>query len=245
MIIGSELIFPDNLSSTNLYAAALLKKGKLREGTIVRTNFQTSGRGQMGNSWESETGKNLLISVILYPASIKADQQFILSKVVSLGICDFISSFLPEVFIKWPNDIYVSNDKIAGILIENSLIGNEIESCIAGIGLNINQEHFVSGAPNPTSLKILTGKEYDLDECLNSLAIALDIRYKQLLLGNIDEIDRDYISSLYRNSQWYNFSDCMGVFEGRITGVASTGRLQLEDRKGRIREYGFKDVDFL
>jgi BirA family transcriptional regulator, biotin operon repressor / biotin---[acetyl-CoA-carboxylase] ligase len=244
MIIGSGLIFSENLSSTNLHAAALLKHGNPAEGTIVHTNFQTAGKGQMGNSWESEDGKNLLISIILYPVFIKADQQFVLSEVVSLGITDFLSSFLPDVFIKWPNDIYFFNDKIAGILIENSIMQDEIESSIAGIGLNINQERFVSGAPNPTSLRILTGKNHDLSECLKSLAAAIDKRYKQLLKGENSVIDKEYITSMYRYGSWNKYSDDKGLFEGRITGVTPSGKLLVEDRKGKIREYGFKEVDF-
>jgi BirA family transcriptional regulator, biotin operon repressor / biotin---[acetyl-CoA-carboxylase] ligase len=245
MNIGSEIIFSENLSSTNSYAALLLSKNKLREGTVIQTNFQAEGRGQMGNSWESERDKNLLISIILYPNSIRADKQFILSKVISLGIRDFLSGFISEVFIKWPNDIYVLNDKIAGILIENSIIGNNIESTIAGIGLNINQERFVSGAPNPTSLKKLTCQEYDLGECLATLVKSLDKRYKQLLNENLALIDKDYISSLYRYNRWSTYRDSNGVFEARISDVSETGVLQLEDRKGKRFEYSFKEVDFL
>jgi BirA family biotin operon repressor/biotin-[acetyl-CoA-carboxylase] ligase len=245
MIIGSDIIFSENLSSTNSHAAFLLSKNKLREGTIIQTNFQTAGRGQMGNSWESEIDKNLLISVILYPNSIGADKQFILSKVISLGIRDFLSGFISEVFIKWPNDIYVLNDKIAGILIENSIIDNKIESTIAGIGLNINQEHFVSGAPNPTSLKKLTYQEHELGECLTTLAKSLDNRYKQLLNENWPLIDKDYISSLYRYNRWSEYRDSNGVFEARLSDVSETGVLQLEDRKGRRFEYDFKEVDFI
>jgi BirA family transcriptional regulator, biotin operon repressor / biotin---[acetyl-CoA-carboxylase] ligase len=245
MIIGSNIIFRENLSSSNSYAATHLKKSSLQEGTIIRTNFQTAGRGQTGNTWESEDGKNLLISLILYPFMIKPSDQFIISKMISLGICDYLRQHTASISIKWPNDIYVNNDKIAGILIEATIIRNEIEYIIAGIGLNINQKIFRSGAPNPVSLRMITGKSYNVDECLNNLASYLDKRYKQLLRRRWSEIDSEYLSNLYKAGQWCNYRDENGSFEGKIISLSSSGRLQIEDRSGRINEYGFKEVDFL
>jgi BirA family biotin operon repressor/biotin-[acetyl-CoA-carboxylase] ligase len=215
------------------------------EGTIIYTGFQTAGRGQGNNRWESEKDKNLLLSIILFPSVIRAERQFLISKVISLGICDFLRNYVFEVTIKWPNDIYVRNEKIAGILIENSIIRNEIDHTIAGIGININQQHFPRHLPNPTSLKILTGKEYDLEQCLNELAAKLDARYKQLLYNRMGRIDEDYKTSLYRFGQFTEFSDNRGVFEGKIISVTDIGRIQIEDRRGRIYEYGFNEVDFL
>jgi BirA family transcriptional regulator, biotin operon repressor / biotin---[acetyl-CoA-carboxylase] ligase len=245
MIIGSKYIFRENLSSTNTYAAVLYKSEPVQEGTIVYTNFQTAGRGQGGNSWESENGKNLLFSVMLYPLMIKPTDQFIISKSISLGICDFLRQHTDNVSIKWPNDIYVNNDKIAGILIEASIIRNAIESVIAGIGLNINQKIFRSGAPNPVSLGMITGINYNIEECLKNLAYNLDRRYKQLLQGKISEIDSEYIKYMYRFEQWCEYSDSNGLFEGRIIAVNANGRLQIEDRRGRIYEYAFKEVEFM
>ncbi len=245
MIIGSNRIFCANLSSTNSHATALLKKRELPEGTIIYTNYQTSGRGQKGNTWESEDGKNLLISIILYPFMVKPEEQFIISKVISLGICDFLKRHINNVLIKWPNDIYVNDDKIAGILIENSIIQNEIENVVAGIGLNINQVKFNSHTPNPVSLSLLTGVNYDLDECLAGLAANLDKRYKQLLNDNRSQIDNDYISHLYRFNKWSIFKDVYGTFKGRIVTVTDTGHLQVQTRNGAAREYMFKEVDFI
>ena len=126
--------------------ADLLKKKKLLKGTIVYTNYQSAGQGQSGNKWESEDGKNLLISIVLFPSFIKPADQFHISMTISLGICDFLKRYIPGCSIKWPNDIYVNNDKIAGILIENFILGNKIENTIAGIGLNINQDKFSGDA---------------------------------------------------------------------------------------------------
>ncbi|MCX6329107.1 MAG: biotin--[acetyl-CoA-carboxylase] ligase, partial [Bacteroidia bacterium] len=166
MIIGSILNFYKNLSSTNDQASLLLKTESPPEGTVIYTDSQSAGRGQKDNKWESDEGKNLLISIILYPKSIAPENQFYISMAVSLGICDFIDSFFPGSKIKWPNDIYIKNDKIAGILIENSILGETIENSVAGIGININQEKFSDVVPNPVSIKMVTGNEYDRVICL-------------------------------------------------------------------------------
>jgi BirA family biotin operon repressor/biotin-[acetyl-CoA-carboxylase] ligase len=245
MIIGSKKILIEKLSSTNLYASNMVRKGIVQEGTVIYTNYQTAGRGQAGNSWESQYGKNLLFSIILYPHTVKADDQFIISKAITLGIRDYLFSFTGNISIKWPNDIYVKDDKIAGILIENAIIKNEIEYSIIGIGVNINQERFPAAILNPTSLKILTGTSYKPEDCLNELVKALDIRYKQILNGKIAGIDSDYINSLYRYNEWTEFKDSDGVFEGKIIAVTGSGRLQIEDRRSRIYEFGFREVDFL
>ncbi len=245
MIIGSRKVFFERLSSTNSHAAAMLRKSRVPEGTVVYTGYQTAGKGQAGNKWESEENKNLLLSVILYPSLIRADRQFLISKVISLGVSDFVKSHVSDVTIKWPNDIYAGNEKIAGILIENSIIRNEIDHTIAGIGININQEHFPRHLPNPTSLKLITGVEYDLEKCLNELIAKLDARYKLLLYSRTARIDEDYKSSLYRFGQFTEFKDNRGVFEGKIRSVTDLGRIQIEDRRGRIYEYGLNEVDFL
>ena len=245
MIIGSKLFFFENLQSTNTHAANLLKNDDLPEGTIVYTNFQLAGRGQMGNRWESEDGKNLLISIVLFPSMINPTNQFLISMAISLGICDFIKRCSPVCAIKWPNDIYVNNDKIAGILIKNSIMGDQIENTIAGIGLNINQDKFISDAPNPVSLSLITGMSYDLTCCLNQLASDLDIRYKQLISESYARIKHEYVSQLYRLNEWCNFKDMNGIYTGRILSVTDSGRLKIERRDGNISEYSFKEIDFI
>lgn len=245
MIIGTKYIFHESLTSTNSYAASLLKNETVQEGTVVYTDFQTAGRGQTDNTWESEKGKNLLFSLILSPSTIRPEEQFIISKTISLGICDWLTEFIPGVSIKWPNDIYANNDKIAGILIESSIIRNEIESMIIGIGLNLNQQKFKSNAPNPVSLSIITGKEYDREECLMGLAKCLDTRYTQLLAEGRDAIDIEYAVRLYRSGKWFNYRDSKGEFSGKIISLNQEGRLLIEDRSGKIRKYDFKEVEFL
>ncbi len=245
MIIGSNIIFCENLPSTNTYAADILREKEVQEGTIIQTNFQSAGRGQMGNRWESEKDKNLLISIILFPGMINPADQFIISMAVSLGIFDFLQKTVPALSIKWPNDIYVGNDKIAGILIENSVMGQQIENSVVGIGMNINQVVFRSDAPNPVSLKMLTGSEYNLSECLIQLASDLDKRYKQLLSEQFDILRSEYVSKLYRLNEWSSFHGPDGLFDGRILTVRDNGRLVIERKAGSHSEFSFKEISFI
>ena len=245
MIIGSNILFFKDLPSTNSHAALLLIQNSLAEGTIIHTNYQSAGKGYAGNKWESEEGKNLLISIVLYPSFVKPSDQFCISMAVSLGICDFIGRFIPDCSIKWPNDIYINNDKIAGVLIENTIIADHIEYAIAGIGLNINQEKFTSLAPNPVSLRQITSKTYDLPACLGELTKDLDIRYKQLIAGNAESVRKEYISKLYRLNEWSQFKDVNGVFLGRIVTLGEYGTLMIENQFLEIRGYAFKEVEFI
>jgi BirA family transcriptional regulator, biotin operon repressor / biotin---[acetyl-CoA-carboxylase] ligase len=245
MIIGSKVYFYDRLTSTNSEAVRLLKEAGLQEGAVISAAYQSAGRGQKDKNWESEINKNLLISIILFPVNIGPDLQFLISMAISLGICDFLRRHLPDSTIKWPNDIYVNSDKIAGVLIENSILGSSIEYSIAGIGLNINQDKFFGNAPNPVSLKMITGIEYNIQSCLKQLTFDLDKRYKQLLSENWSQIRTDFTSQLYRIGMWHKYSDSDGIFTGRIEAVSDDGTLTISRRNGLVKSYGFKDVVFI
>jgi BirA family biotin operon repressor/biotin-[acetyl-CoA-carboxylase] ligase len=245
MIIGSKLFFFENLTSTNTRAFKLLKNGFVTEGAIIYTNYQSAGRGQKGNRWESEDGKNLLISIVLLPERIDPSDQFLISMTISLGICDFLKRYIPVCSIKWPNDIYVNNDKIAGILIENTILGDKIETSIAGIGLNINQKLFSNDLPNPVSLGLLTGTIFTLTNCLIQLASDIDKRYQKLNSGNFSGIRHDYVNHLFRLGEWNSFRDLSGIFSGRILSVTENGMLQIERRTSTINEYSFKEVEYI
>ena len=242
MTIGSNIIFREKLDSTNIFASSILKTDAPHEGTVISAGVQTAGKGQMGASWESEDRKNLLISIVLYPKKIKITDQFLISMAISLGVFDFISNYTKGCKIKWPNDIYVFDGKIAGILIENSVMNNVIVDCIAGIGLNINQEKFVSSAPNPTSLKLITHSDFEINDCLNELCQRLDKRYKRLTSGSYDEIIDDYNMNLYRLNTWSPFSDAQGNFTGRILSVKRSGIITIESDDNKLKEYSFKEV---
>jgi BirA family biotin operon repressor/biotin-[acetyl-CoA-carboxylase] ligase len=245
MIIGSKIKFFENLPSTNTYAIGLLKENRLSEGTIIQTNFQSAGRGYSSNKWESEDSKNLLISIVLYPTFINAENQFSISMAISLGICDFLEQFIPACTIKWPNDIYVKNDKIAGILIESSIAGEIIEYTIAGIGLNINQTEFSKNIPNPTSLSMITGVNYNIQEILKRLALTIDKRYKELISGETVRIKNEYVLKLYRLNEWSDFKDEEGLFKGRLLSVNDEGKLIIERMDNITSDYAFKEIEFI
>jgi BirA family biotin operon repressor/biotin-[acetyl-CoA-carboxylase] ligase len=245
MSIGSKIVHCPVLPSTNTYAAEMLRSGRPVQGTVIQTNYQSAGRGHGSATWESEEGKNLLISIILYPARLSPSDQFLLSMAVSLGICDFLERYTTVISIKWPNDIYVKNDKIAGILIESSLMGERIEYSIAGIGLNINQEEFLTDAPNPVSLGMITGNTYDLAECLSQLLSDIDTRYQALEGDEAELLITDYHSRLYMFNRMIRLSDAGGIFRGRITGVTRSGSLLVEREEGKMIEYSFKEVEYI
>src|ERR1035437_2026424 len=161
--------FIQETASTNELLWKMLRENTLAEGFVVRTDFQTSGKGQIGNLWESESGKNLLFSMALFPQKIRPDQQFLISQLVSVSIKKALDEYVDNITVKWPNDIYWKDKKLAGILIENSLQGNKIKTVVIGIGLNVNQKEFRSNAPNPVSLLQITHKRINRKQLLQQI----------------------------------------------------------------------------
>jgi BirA family transcriptional regulator, biotin operon repressor / biotin---[acetyl-CoA-carboxylase] ligase len=244
-MIGKRIIKLEHVDSTNNYTSKLAANNNTDEGTVVCTSFQTDGRGQVKNSWESQPYKNILISILFRPTFLPVHHQFLLSKVVALGVTDLLSLFVEGVKVKWPNDIYVGDRKIAGILIENSIMGYTIGSSVAGIGININQAEFLSDAPNPISLYQLLKSELDLDELISLLCKLIDAWYAKLKQGEIDAVNQAYLNALYRFGEESIYSDIDGKFRGTITGVNEIGQLQISLIEGKIRTYHFKEVTFL
>ncbi|GET32134.1 biotin--[acetyl-CoA-carboxylase] ligase [Prolixibacter bellariivorans] len=231
--------------STNNYASRQLMTKRLPEGIVYSTSAQEKGRGQVNQHWESEPGKNITMSVVLYPEFVPILSQFLISKAVALAVHDFVSAYVPDAHIKWPNDIYVEKKKIAGTLIENSLRGGVISSSIVGIGLNINQRLFVSDAPNPVSLSLLTDQQFDLDDCMEELCDRLDDWYMQLKTGEIQKINEAYERRLFRMDEWAPYRAGEEEFEGKITGVDEIGRLVIEKRDGTKQQFHLKEVEFM
>lgn len=242
---NKNLIFLTEVESTNNYANQLVLSKAAVEGTVVLAQHQKKGRGQQGNSWESETGKNLLASIILYPNFLPAARQFYLSKITSLALAGFLKTEASEVFIKWPNDIYIQNKKVAGILIENAVKGQYLSSSIIGIGLNLNQEKFISDAPNPISLKQVTGKEYNTEKVAETLADEIRKWVHKLKENRFNEIDSTYFNLLFRVNEWAVFAKHGSQFEAKITGIGEFGQLILQERNGNSTEYMFKEVEFV
>ncbi len=231
--------------STNRYLREINGQEKLPEGSIVVAGYQTAGRGQTGNSWESEPDENLLFSIVLFPDCIPANRQFLISQIASLAVKRTLDNYTSGITVKWPNDIYRNEKKICGMLIENDLSGTSIYSSIIGIGININQSGFRSQAPNPVSLKQITGKTYNLEKILEVFRNHFYTLYLSLLKEEHDEIRKAYMDALYRKEGFHSFSDEKGCFEARIYAIEDTGHLLLEDNSGAIRRYAFKEVTFL
>lgn len=231
--------------STNNYANRLIDEGKAVNGSFVLTQYQNNGRGQRGNTWESAPGENLLASFVFFPAFLSPAKQFYISKITSLALVDLLRENIYNVTVKWPNDIYVGTSKIAGILIETSILGNQFHSAVAGIGLNLNQEKFSDELPNPVSLKLLTGKSSDVMETAFKLRGILMNWYKKLEAGQMSEIDSAYHKNLFRISEWALFQKNEMRFEARILGTGEYGQLILEDRSGIQSSYMFKEIEFV
>ena len=238
-------IYIDETCSTNSYLAELCNNGEMTELTCVYTAFQSRGRGQRGNSWESENGKNLLMSFVMYPHFVEINKQFILAEITALAIKDVLSAYTEGISIKWPNDIYWHDKKICGTLTENDLTGSLISRCISGSGINLNQTVFRSDAPNPISLSQITGKEYNIEKVLQELMERIAYYYAQLKEGRNEEIRKTYKAVLYRRKGYYEYRDANGDFEAQFVDVEPIGRLVLEDRDGNTRKYMFKEVEFV
>ena len=239
------LIHVSETNSTNNYLQTLCNQQQIEEFTTVIADFQTSGKGQRGNSWESEKGKNLLFSVVLFPKFLEARHQFLISQIISLAIKEELDVYTSGISIKWPNDIYWNEKKICGMLIENDWMGNYVSQSIAGIGININQEVFYSSAPNPVSLLQITGKHHNISEILGNILLRIQRFYELLRKNETDFIASHYEKSLFRNEGFHPFKDKDGEFSARIIRVESDGKLILEDNLLIKRGYMFKEVEYL
>lgn len=233
------------LDSTNNRLRQLLEKSELPEGFVIRAGFQNTGKGLGSNTWESEEGKNLTFSLLLRPTFLKAEEVFLLSKTVSLGIIDGLNHIKEGFTIKWPNDIYYQNKKLAGILIENQIMGSFLKHSILGIGININQEYFTSNAPNPVSLKQIIPRTFDLKECLDLILNQIAFWYNILSEGHYEQINQKYFSQLFRGNTYHDFKTPDEVFHAKIIGVNNDGCLLLRTISGDIRNYYMKEVEFV
>lgn len=233
-------------NSTSSYLRILQQERRQPEGCVVVADSQTAGRGQMGNSWEAENGKNLTFSVLFYPSHVCVSESFILSQAVSLAVVETFEVFGEDFRIKWPNDIYWREKKIGGILIENDLNGKFLDTSIVGIGLNINQEKFVSNAPNPVSLNQITGQEYPLPAWLDDVCCRIMQRYEQTrTTEGQKEIECRYMGKLFRREGFFPFRDKGGIFNARIERIEPSGHLVLKRDDGTTSVYAFKEVEFL
>lgn len=244
-----------NIESTNSYLQNLLDRGEEITDNIVVADFQTSGKGQGKNVWHSEEGKNLLFSIALDMSFLKAEDQFLLTQMVSVAVIDVLKKYLPEenLFIKWPNDIYFNDKKIAGVLIKNEIKGMMMGTSIIGIGLNVNQTDFDESLPNPISMKIITGKDYDLEKILLEVTESLSHRVtkcqsqsqSQSQCQRQSPIANSYINHLYRYKQWAFYEHEGRLKEMMIIGYDRFGRLMLKEKNNREVICDLKEITFV
>ena len=231
--------------STNSFLHEQLMSEKLPEGSVVTADYQTKGRGQRGSSWQSEAGKNLLMSIVVYPDFLKASEAFVLSKCIALATCDLLADYSNQVRIKWPNDILIEGKKVAGILIENILRGADIYATIAGIGINFNQQVFEVGLNSATSVFINSGVKADTQINAVKLHENIEVYYKMLQQKKIEEIDRLYLTHLYKLNETALFKDADGPFQGKIKGLSPMGLLIVERENGEKHLYDVKEISLV
>ena len=259
-------MFLTECDSTNTRLKQLIAESQeSRVESYLYTDYQTAGRGQTGNGWESERGKNLLCSILVESQKSKVESLFNLNAAVSVAVYRVIQSILCQqsglsakrsiskaVSIKWPNDIYWRDKKVAGILIENAIVGSEMKYSIAGIGLNVNQTEFRSDAPNPISLKQITGREFDIHALMERL-------YKEVQKALDEDVWAEYKAKLYRKEGYWPFverevdstptmnakHEAEGQFLARIEDVLPTGEIVLKDQQGTQRVYHFKQIRYI
>jgi BirA family transcriptional regulator, biotin operon repressor / biotin---[acetyl-CoA-carboxylase] ligase len=245
LYIGKNIIELDVVDSTNNYASDLVTKNAALEGTVVVAHHQGSGKGQRGNVWLSEPGKNLTFSLILKPKKVTPSEAFVISKIVSLAICKYLETVVEEdVFIKWPNDIYVGGKKICGILIENQFKGKKFETSIIGIGLNVNQSNF-QNLPRVTSLILELKKELVLRSVLDDLLKSIEVCYLRFQREGVSMIHEEYLTNLLFVDEMRRYKTLKGQITGKIVNVLSNGKLEIETKDGQLFNFDIKELEFV
>lgn len=242
------LILPEAESTNNVLMGLAKADSSLPELYCVVALNQTAGRGQRGNSWLVSPGQNLTYSVLIRLESVSASAQYVVSELVAVTVVTALRSYLgrdkDKLQIKWPNDIYFGDKKLAGILIEHSITGAKIDYSVAGIGLNVNETDFHEDLPNPISLRQITGEKYELKNVHALLMANLSERIEEVMLGHYSKIHKEYMSMLYRRDGVHTYHDEHGTFFATIEDVLPSGHLVLRTEEGERREYAFKEVVF-
>ena len=235
----------NQIDSTNAYLQRQQSEGDIRNW-VVSADEQTAGKGMGNNGWESEVGKNLTFSLAVDMGFLPAERQFLLSEAVPLGIIEVLDTLLPveKLSIKWPNDIFYENRKLAGILINSTIKANMMDVSIIGIGLNVNQMNFQDWPTHPISMRMITGKDYDLQPLMEQIAERLLIKVKQLQ-SDPEAIEREYLNRLFRYRIWAEYEVDGKVLRLFMTGIDPFGRLQLVDEQQQLHQYEIKQIKFV
>jgi len=244
LFLGKKVIFLTDCHSTNDELALLIKKDGWTEGMVIYTSHQKKGKGQRGNVWLDEDGKNVLMSVLVKPTYLLVSEQHLLNVVIGLSVIRSVARYLDErrLKLKWPNDVLVNDKKICGILIENTVKGNKLENSIVGVGLNLNQKAF--GSLNVTSLILEIDKVVDREEFIESLLVDIEYFLLKLKNGQQSSLLQLYHEKLYLKGETSLYSDEDGEFSGMILGIDNTGKL-IVSKEGSLRYYGIKEIKFL
>ena len=235
----------EQIDSTNAFLQKQQSECDIRNW-VVSADEQTAGKGMGSNSWESEVEKNLTFSLAADMSFLPAERQFLLSEAVPLGIVEVLNKLLPveKLSIKWPNDIYYRNRKLAGILINSTIKANMMGISIIGIGLNVNQMHFQDWPTHPISMKMITGKNYELRPLLEQLAEHIIIKVEQLK-SDPTTIEQDYLKRLFRYRTWADYEVGGKVLRLFMTGIDPFGRLQLVDEQQTLYTFDIKEIKFV
>ena len=242
----TKFIHLHHTDSTNTFLSRYADGGEA-DIVVATADYQTAGRGQGNNTWESEEGKNLLFSLLIRPTMVEAAEQFVLSMAGALALRDAIveATGATDISLKWPNDVYWRDYKVSGTLIETSVSGKRVKRCIFGTGINVNQRRFLSDAPNPLSLCAITGAELSVEALLRSVVEHFKHYYRLVADHDYGRIASAYRAALYRRTGRHRYADKDGEFTATISNVALDGTLTLSLDDGRLRRYAFKEVKFI
>lgn len=247
LFVGQNLLTLKEVDSTNNFLKNLLSNSKpVPEGTVIMAESQYAGRGQQQNQWHSEPGKNLTFSLLLKPTFLNAQNQFDLTRAISMGVYDALEPLLGEQLkIKWPNDIYYGDKKLGGMLIENLIQGSQIKNSVIGIGINVNQENFPADAVNATSVKQILHADYSLKVLLSEICRHIEAYYLNLKAEKIEFVRKTYLSRLYWLNELKRFKTNGEIFEGTIIAVKENGLLTIKSNNGTEAEFSLKEIEFL
>lgn len=242
----TKFIHLHHTDSTNTFLSRYADGGEA-DIVVATADYQTAGRGQGSNTWESEEGKNLLFSLLIRPTMVEAAEQFVLSMAGALALRDVIveATGATDISLKWPNDVYWRDYKVSGTLIETSVSGKRVKRCIFGTGINVNQRRFLSDAPNPLSLCAITGAELSVEALLRSVVEHFKHYYRLVAGHDYGRIASAYRAALYRRTGRHRYADKDGEFTATISDVGLDGTLTLSLDDGRLRRYAFKEVKFI
>ncbi|MEZ4984765.1 MAG: biotin--[acetyl-CoA-carboxylase] ligase [Saprospiraceae bacterium] len=247
LFIGHPLHYEEVLDSSHLHLLEKQALHPLSEGMVVQAGYQTAGRGQAGRYWWASPGMNLLLSVVLYPRWVEAQHAFALSQAVSLAVADVVTTLSgKQAWVKWPNDVYVNNRKIAGILIHNHLRGSQLEWSVASIGLNVNEDDFPDDLTNKAiSLRQLTSTDHSIEAVTNQLLLTLEQRYLQLK-ADTRQVAREWLQRLYQYQEWHDYQRLPSgeTFHGMIVGVRPNGQLAVQHTDNTVSYFNFKTISF-